>query len=246
MTGKRGLKAGLAVGIGLCIHSVVSAAQEPATVWVNTRSGVYHCPGTRDYGKTTQGRYLLETEARRRGYRANGGQACGALPADTGRATRAAEARATHPDTAPAAPTGATIPCVLGRITDGDTIVCEDGARVRLLGVDAPEGDQQPFATASAAALAALLPAGAALLLESDVEPQDRFGRLLAWVWFDGQLVNWLLVRRGWAVTLRYAPNVRYAELLESSEARARAESRGLWSVNGFACRPVEHRRRAC
>ena len=35
----------------------LSARQEPAKVWVNTRSGVYHCPGTRDYGTTPSGHY---------------------------------------------------------------------------------------------------------------------------------------------------------------------------------------------
>lgn len=246
MIGKRGFVAGLAVGVALCVGCGSTAAQAPTTVWVNTRSGVYHCAGTRDYGKTAQGRYLAEVEARQRGYRANGGRACGPLPPDTGRVGRAAIPRPTHPDSAPGAPAGATSSCVLSRVTDGDTIECEGGERVRLIGVDAPEGDQQPFGTASAAALAALLPARATLVLEADTEPRDPFGRVLAYVWLDGQPINWLLVRRGWAVSIRYAPNVRYAELFESAEARARAESRGLWNVNGFQCRPVDHRRRAC
>lgn len=247
--GKLSRTASVAVGVALYWLPRVAVAQGSATVWVNTRSGVYHCEGTRDYGKTAQGRYLAEAEARRRGYRANGGRACGPLPAEPGggvRASRGVDGAPTHPDTAPRAPAGATTGCVLGRVTDGDTIECEGGQRVRLIGVDAPEGDQQPFGTASAAALAALLPARSALVLESDTEPLDQFGRVLSYVWLDGQLINWLLVRRGWAVSIRYAPNVRYAELFESAEARARAESRGLWSVNGFQCRPVEHRRRAC
>ena len=30
-------------------------AQAPDSVWVNLRSGVYHCPGTRDFGITCGG-----------------------------------------------------------------------------------------------------------------------------------------------------------------------------------------------
>ncbi len=39
-------------------------------VWVNTRSGVYHYPGSRWYGKTSQGAYMTEKEAISKGYRA--------------------------------------------------------------------------------------------------------------------------------------------------------------------------------
>lgn len=41
----------LAASAAVTPSRVVSAAQSPqkkeVTVWVNTRSGVYHCPGTR-------------------------------------------------------------------------------------------------------------------------------------------------------------------------------------------------------
>ena len=48
-------------------------------VWVNTSSGVYHCPGTRYYGATKRGKYLSEEDARSQGYRAAYGKTCGAL-----------------------------------------------------------------------------------------------------------------------------------------------------------------------
>lgn len=39
-------------------------------VWVNTKSGVYHYPGTRWYGDTQEGVYMSESEAQSSGYHA--------------------------------------------------------------------------------------------------------------------------------------------------------------------------------
>jgi hypothetical protein len=58
---------------------VLAGVQAPAKVWVNTSSGVYHCPGTRWYGTTKSGNYLSEPAARGRGYRPAYGRTCGPL-----------------------------------------------------------------------------------------------------------------------------------------------------------------------
>lgn len=46
-------------------------------VWVNTKSGVYHCPGTRWYGSTKQGEYMPECDALKDGFRPAYGKTCG-------------------------------------------------------------------------------------------------------------------------------------------------------------------------
>jgi hypothetical protein len=45
-------------------------------VWVNTNSGVYHCPGTRWYGNTKQGEFVTQKNAQDSGYRPAYGKVC--------------------------------------------------------------------------------------------------------------------------------------------------------------------------
>jgi hypothetical protein len=56
---------------------VTSSGNPDVTVWVNTNSGVYHCPNTRWYGNTKNGEYMTQSEAQAKGYRPAYGGACG-------------------------------------------------------------------------------------------------------------------------------------------------------------------------
>jgi hypothetical protein len=55
----------------------IAEAQETVKVWLNTRSGVYHCPGSRYYGATKTGMFVLEAAARAAGHHPAYGQSCG-------------------------------------------------------------------------------------------------------------------------------------------------------------------------
>lgn len=46
------------------------------TVWVNTSSSVYHCPGTADYGKSMHGEYMTQADAQKKANRPAYGKVC--------------------------------------------------------------------------------------------------------------------------------------------------------------------------
>ncbi len=48
----------------------------PGMVWLNTDSNVYHCPGSQYYGKTKQGAYMSEADAKAKGAHADHNHPC--------------------------------------------------------------------------------------------------------------------------------------------------------------------------
>lgn len=155
---------------------------------------------------------------------------------------RAPEAAARQ---SPAGPDGPSLPCIPEHYADGDSFRCRDGRRVRLLGIDAPELDQGEGPT-SRASLERLMPRGRAVRLETDVQPEDRHGRTLAYAWTDAGMVNEAQVRAGMATLLTYAPNVRHVARLRAAQDAARRERAGLWASDAFRCTPREHRQGRC
>jgi micrococcal nuclease len=140
------------------------------------------------------------------------------------------------PALVPAADAQPALDGVVVRIVDGDTIVVRLPDRlekVRYIGVDTPElhhpsKGEQPGGR-EAAEVNRVLVSGRRVRLELDVQPRDRHGRLLAYVWVDETMVNAELVRRGFAQVMTVPPNVRHQALFLKLQREARESARGLW-----------------
>jgi len=127
-------------------------------------------------------------------------------------------------------------------VIDGDTIVLENGEKVRYLGINAPELGQ-PYSS-QALKLNKKLVLNKKVRLEFDIQKRDKYNRLLAYVWSGGVLVNEKLVKEGLAVSETIQPNVKYQDRILKAQQEARKNCRGIWE--GLCQREKFSRKKSC
>jgi len=120
------------------------------------------------------------------------------------------------------------------RVVDGDTLLLANGARVRLIGVDAPETVKpdwpvEPWGPEASEFTRSFVAAGE-VRLQFDRERVDRFDRFLAYVWVGDRMLNEELLRAGLA---RFERGFRYSQTMKrrfgNAEEEAKIERRGIW-----------------
>jgi len=115
--------------------------------------------------------------------------------------------------------------------------------QVRLVGIDAPDFQQQPWGQAAKERLEAMI-GGRPVLLEFDVQGKDAFERRLAYVWQDGVLLNEKLVREGYVLWVMRSPNHKYDQRLARAQEWARLMGVGVWNPEQpMRLTPAEFRR---
>jgi micrococcal nuclease len=125
---------------------------------------------------------------------------------------------------------------VVAQVVDGDTIDLESGERVRYLMIDTPESTSEIECWGPEAKQAnADLVEGQTVSLAYDVECEDDYGRLLAYVSRGETVINEVMVERGHACVLHIPPNGdALVETYESLAYSAEMLDKGLWA----ACDP--------
>ncbi len=106
------------------------------------------------------------------------------------------------------------------RVVDGDTIVVNfqgKDEKVRLIGINTPESVHSDASKNTEAGRIASdftknLLTDKQVELEFDVQERDHYGRLLAYVYLEGKMVNKTLLEAGHATIATYPPNVKYVD----------------------------------
>lgn len=128
---------------------------------------------------------------------------------------------------------------VVEEVVDGDTLELENGRTIRMVGIDAPNRGEKLYGRALEETIE--LTEGKKVVLEYDEYQDDKFGRILAYVWVecfaekgceDGKLmVNQALVEEGLAKVVIYEKRkkLKYQEELMRVEEEARERNLGIW-----------------
>jgi len=126
----------------------------------------------------------------------------------------------------------------LAKCIDGDTarfIVDGKEEKVRFLAIDTPEitGETpEPYGEEASDYTCSVLKRATKIVLELDPnsDMRDKYDRLLAWIWVDGDLLNQQLIKRGYAEIAFLYGDYLYIKELDDTEAIAERSKIGIWS----------------
>ena len=142
------------------------------------------------------------------------------------------------------------------RTVDGDTIIVEDESgekkRVRMIGIDTPESvaaeeeRNNQYGVMASDFTKSLLSNADKLYLEYDLDDDDQYDRILAYVWLEDvddtfnqdniekSMVNGIILKNGYGIAKRYEPTVAHDDSLHAIMDKAKENNVGLWQYEEF------------
>ncbi len=135
------------------------------------------------------------------------------------------------------------------QVHDGDTVTLRLNGkkyRTRLIGIDAPEIGQKPWGIRAKQHLIKIMrQTNWTVTVETDDERQDKYGRLLAYLWTKkNTMINEKMLADGFAVTMSVDPNIKYTERFGRAEQNAQKAKKGIWGPDGLTETPAEYKRK--
>ena len=121
-------------------------------------------------------------------------------------------------------------------VYDGDTLLLKDKRKIRVIGIDTPEVKHhqqkaQAYGAKAREALRELLKSfNYRVILRYGPEKRDKYSRILAHVYLsDGTNISQWLLKKGYAKTFAFPPNIKLAECYKVEEEKAQKESLKIW-----------------
>lgn len=129
-------------------------------------------------------------------------------------------------------------------VYDGDTVMLEDGRKIRFLGINTPEIQHRdkPAEAGGDEAKRWLIDKlkGTRVRLEISAEKIDKYDRTLAHLFTENkQHINLQLVEAGFAAVSIYPPNLLYVDQLVKAENNAELAGLGIWARPEYAVMPA-------
>tara|TARA_Y100000361_G_scaffold55959_1_gene48813 strand:- start:127 stop:474 length:348 start_codon:yes stop_codon:yes gene_type:complete len=90
------------------------------------------------------------------------------------------------------------------RVIDGDTFVTNKGDKVRMIGIDAPELPSLDGIKSKMYLYNLIKGKTITLQKDNNLHDKDKYGRLLRYVYLNGQDVNLLMLKQGYAKQYNY------------------------------------------
>ena len=122
-------------------------------------------------------------------------------------------------------------------VYDGDTILIDNGEKVRYLGIDAPEfvdnSKNNNVLAEKSKILNIQMVKGQKVRLEFDQDKRDQYGRLLAYVFYNGtEMINGVLIKQGLAHVMVKNNDLIYFQLLLKYQRQAMVKRIGIWQYD--------------
>jgi len=117
-------------------------------------------------------------------------------------------------------------------VVDGNTIILDKKTRVRLVGIKAPEKDEE-YGMDAYEFLRKIVEGKDIYFQRDEKNPKDEFGRMRGIIYLEKKNINIEILRNGFAHTYTITPSIVDYDAWDIYEVEAREAKRGLWSGLG-------------
>lgn len=149
---------------------------------------------------------------------------------------------------------------IVKKVFDGDTILLSNNKKVRLLGIDAFEHDQNIYGLNGKDFLTMLL-LNRNVCIETDIQKNDIYGRTLGYVFIAMSettkqsqanlrklsgiatprsarlamtFINEEILKNGYGILYDFPPNIKYIDKLKKAQIYARENMLGIWEKESY------------
>ena len=117
------------------------------------------------------------------------------------------------------------------KVIDGDTVVLDNGRHLRYLGINTPERNERFWREARD--YNDRMIKGKLAMLEFEQVKEDKYGRILAYVYVGKKMINAQLLMVGLAHLFILEPN-KFYNYFRTLQEEARVKGMGFWGKRGF------------